>query len=195
DLPGHLYDASLETILSLPLGEKLFMQAAISPSIFTDGQNTSSDAFRLPGRLLFFWNCTEQLTLSGGVVYLDREDVGFLPSAGLIYKPSPDFRVEMLIPRPRVAWRYDADDTTEKWVYIVGEFGGGSWGVQRTSGANDVATLSDYRLLLGWELTREGGVGCRLEGGYVFNRSLEYISNRGDLDLPGTGLVRLALSY
>jgi hypothetical protein len=195
DLPGRLYDASVETVLSLPLTETLFMQAAISPSIFTDGQNTSGDALRLPGRLLFFWSCNDELTLSAGIVYLDRDDIGFLPSAGLIYKPSADWKIEMLIPRPRVAWRYSSDGDVSRWAYIVGELGGGSWAVERASATNDVATLSDYRLLLGWERVAQEGLGVRVEGGYVFNRALEYTSEIGNLDLPATALVRLALTY
>lgn len=195
DLPGQLYDGSIETVLSLPLRESLFMQAAISPSYFTDGQNLSGDAFRLPGRLLVFWNCTDTLTLSGGVVYLDREDVGFLPSAGLIYKPSEDWKYELIIPRPRIAWRYSTDGDVAQWAYVVGEFGGGSWAIERSSGIEDVATLSDYRLLLGWEQTRTDGIACRFEGGYVFNRSLEYLTDVGNRDLPATALVRFAVSY
>lgn len=195
DLPPQLYDASLEGVLSLPLGERLFMQAAAAPSFFTDGENTSSDAFRLPARLLFFYNCTDALTLSGGLVYLDREDLMFLPSVGLIYRHSPDLKAELLIPRPRVAWRYFSENGTDRWAYVVGELGGGSWGIERTSGLDDVATYSDYRLLLGTEQTGEGQWNWRFEGGLVFNRSLDYLRGPGDFDLPATGLVRVALSY
>ena len=195
DLPGQLYDASLETVVSLPLRETFFMQAAISPSIFTDAANTGGDAFRLPGRLLFFWTASDVLTLSAGVVYLDRDDVGFLPSAGLIYKPNDDWKFEMLIPRPRVAWRYSSDGDMSRWAYVVGEFGGGSWAIERAGGVDDVATLSDYRLMLGWEQTGSQGPYFRLEGGYVFSRTLDYSSNAGNLNLPATALVRFAVSY
>jgi len=195
DLPAQLYDLSLEAIISLPLAETLFLQTAISPSIFTDGQNSSSDAFRLPGRALVFWTASETLTLSAGVAYLDREDISWLPSVGLIYKPDSDLKVEMIIPRPRVAWKTWTDGDQADWAYVAGELGGGSWGVQRASGQNDVATLGDYRLLLGWERLTEGSVDLRFEVGMAFNRSLKYVSGGGNRDLPGTGLVRFALTY
>ena len=195
DLPSELYDASLEGVLSLPLSSRLFMQAAVAPSVFSDGRNSSRDGFRLPGRWLVFWNYSDRLTLSTGLVYLDRDDIGLLPAAGLIYKPTDDWRIELLIPRPRVAWRYASNGPKASWLYAVGEFGGGSWAIERASEVRDVATLSDYRLLLGWERIVEGGVDCRVEGGYVFNRSLEYQSLPGERDLPGTALVRFALSY
>lgn len=195
DLPAQLYDASLETVVSLPLIENWFVQGAVSPSFFTDGDNTSSDAFRLPARLLFFWRCTEQLTLSAGLAYLDREDLKFLPNAGLIYRPHDDFKMELMIPRPRVAWRISTDGTTDRWAYIVGELGGGSWGVRRAAGFNDVATYGDYRAMLGWEQLEQTGLDVRCEVGIVFSRSLEYVSSLGNRDLPATGLVRIALTY
>jgi hypothetical protein len=194
DLPSRLYDASFETILSLPVGEGVFMQAAISPSIFTDGEATA-DSFRIPGRLLFFYMCGDEIILSAGVVYLDREDVGFFPTAGVIFKPSEDFKAELMIPRPRVAWRYSCEGGVENWVYVVGEFGGGSWAVRRASGADDVATLSDWRALAGWERIVAGGATLRAEAGYVFNRTLEYTSTSNETSLAGTGLVRIGLTY
>lgn len=195
DLPAQLYDASVEAVFSMPIRDQWFLQAAVSPSLFTDGQNLSGDAFRLPSRLLVFWTCTDKLTLSGGIVYLDRENVSFLPSAGAIWKPSDDWRIEAIMPRPRVAWRYDHDTDRANWLYVVGEFGGGSWAIEPNTGLNDVATLTDYRCLLGWEQIRPQGLDLRLEGGLVFNRSLEYLSTGVDLSLPATGLVRLSLTY
>jgi hypothetical protein len=195
DLPSQLYDASLETVLSLPVGDAWFVQGAFSPSLFTDGQNVSGDALRLPGRLLVFWTCTESLTLSGGIVYLDRENVSILPAVGAIWKPNDDWRIEAIMPRPRVAWRYDHDDVRSSWLYLVGEFGGGSWAIERANGLDDVATLSDYRFLGGWERIQPEGIDYRVETGLVFNRSLEYSSTGADLDLPATALVRFALSY
>jgi hypothetical protein len=195
DLPPQLYDASLEAMFAMPVREGWFVQAAVSPSLFTDGQNLSGDAFRLPGRLLVFWSCTETVTLSGGVVYLDREDVSILPAFGVVWKPTEDWKIEAIMPRPRVAWRYDHDSSSERWLYLVGEFGGGSWAVERANGRDDVATVSDLRFLGGWELTRTEGAGCRVEGGLVFDRTLEYTSVPGEQDLPATGLVRFSLMF
>lgn len=195
DLPAQLYDGSIETVLSLPVRKNLFMQAAVSPSVFTDGKNTTADMYRFPARFLTFFSVTDHLTLSSGVVYLDRDNVKFLPSAGLIYKPNEDFKMELLIPRPKIAWRYTGDGITDSWVYIVGEFGGGSYAIRRASGVNDVATLTDYKAMLGWERLTTEGPALRFEGGYVFGRSVEYSSGIGDSDLAGTGVVRIGLTY
>lgn len=195
DLPSQLYDFSFETVGALPIGERWTLQAAIAPSFFTDSGNTGSDAFRLPGRALVFWKYSETLTLTGGVLYLDRDDVKAIPSAGVLWNPNEDWKFELAAPRPRIAWRFSHDESSAQWAYLVGEFGGGTWAIRRASGLNDVATLSDYRLMLGYERKWTSGRSWLVEAGYVFSRRLEYTSGLGDTDLPSTGLVRLGLTY
>lgn len=195
DLPAHLYDVSFETIGMLPIGERWFVQAAIAPSFFTDSQNTTQTAFRLPGRVLAFWKYSDTLTFTGGILYLDRDDVKAIPSAGLLWNPNEDWKVELAAPRPRVAWRFSHDEDSARWGYIVGEFGGGTWAIQRASGLNDVATLSDYRLMAGYEQKWTSGRTWLIEAGYVFSRTLEYTSTLGDTDLPSTALVRLGITF
>jgi hypothetical protein len=130
-----------------------------------------------------------------GVAYLDREDVAALPVAGIIYKPCDDVRYEMIFPRPRYARRFYQACDREDWWYIAGEFGGGSWSVERASGAHDVLTLNDWRLLLGVESKLNGGVGKKLEVGYVFARELEYKSSPTVFELDSAFLVRVGVTY
>jgi hypothetical protein len=171
------------------------LQAAIAPSVFTDSNNTGRHAFRLPGRALAFWKYSESLTLTGGVLYLDRDDVQAIPSAGVLWYPRDDWKFELVAPRPRIAWRFSQDDGSARWAYLVGEFGGGTWAIRRASGVHDVATLSDYRLMLGYERKWTSGRSWAAEAGYVFSRQSEYTSGIGDTDLPGAALVRLGATY
>lgn len=195
DMSARLYDVSFEAVGMLPIGERWFVQAAIAPSFFTDGKNTTSKAFRLPGRVLAFWKYSETLTIVGGILYLDRDDVKAIPSAGILWNPNEDWKFELAAPRPRIAWRFSHDDDSARWGYLVGEFGGGTWAIQRVSGLNDVATLSDYRLMAGYERKWTSGRTWLIEAGYVFSRTLEYTSKLGDTDLPSTCLVRLGLTF
>lgn len=195
DLPGQLYDVSFEVVGMLPIGERWFVQAAVAPSFYSDGDNTSTDAIRTPGRALAFWKYSDTLTFTGGVLYLDRDDVKAVPSAGLIWNPNEDWKFELAAPRPRIAWRFSHDDESDRWAYVVGEFGGGTWAIRRASGLNDVATLSDYRLMLGYERKWTSGRSWLAEAGYVFSRTLEYTSKLEDTDLPSTALVRLGLTF
>ena len=195
DLPGQLYDFSFEAVAMIPATEQVFFQLAIAPSFFSDLQNTSNGAFRLPGRLLGFWKYSETLMFNAGVFYLDRDDVKWLPVAGIVWNYSDDLKLELMAPRPRIAWRFSHADCDEHWAYVVGEFGGGTWAVQRASGVNDVATLQDYKLMLGVERKWDTVKSWWVEAGYVFNRRVEYTSGIGDSDLSSSGVARVGMSF
>jgi hypothetical protein len=190
-----LYDVSLEAVVMLPIGEKWFVQAAVAPSFYSDGDNTSSDAMRTPGRAFAFWKYSDTLTLTAGVLYLDRDDLQAIPSAGVLWNPNADWKFELAAPRPRIAWRFSHDDESDRWGYLVGEFGGGTWAIRRVSGLNDVATLSDYRLLAGYERKWASGRSWLVEAGFAFSRTLEYTSTPGEIELPSAALVRLGLTF
>ncbi len=198
-LPSQLYDVSVEARMYFPFGERWLTEFAISPGIFSDFQNLSADAYRVQGRALAFYRWSPQLQLVGGAIYLDRDDVLALPVAGLIWVPDPDLRLELMLPRPRVAVRYGGDDQHERWAYLAGEFGGiggGSYAVVREPiQFDDVVTYSDYRLLVGVEFKFPDGSGWRIEGGYIFSRQLQFQSEIGDTDLTNTLLLRAAMSF
>lgn len=195
DLPAQLYDVSFEVVGALPVGERWIVQVAVAPSFYSDADNTGPEAFRLPGRALTFWKYSDTLMLTGGVLYLDRDDVKAIPSAGLIWNPNENWKYELCAPRPRIAWRFSHDAESARWAYLVGEFGGGTWAIRRATGLADVATLSDYRLMVGYERKWISGKSWLAEAGYVFSRTLEYTSKLGDTDLPSTALVRLGITF
>jgi hypothetical protein len=195
DLSSPLYDASLDVSLWRPIGEAWMLQFGLAPSIFTDGQNTSSDALRILGRFMAYYRCSPELQFAGGFVYLDRKDIVALPAAGVIYTPREDVRYELMFPKPRVAWRQYFNSDFEQWVYVTGELGGGSWAVERSFGLDDIATYRDLRLVLGLERKGNMGASWYVEGGLVFARELEFDSNIGNGDLDDTAFVRAGLGF
>lgn len=195
DMPPRLYDLSLDVSLYRPVGEQWLLQFAVAPGFYTDGDNTSSDALRIPARLMAFYTTAGGMQVVGGVLYLDREDVPFLPALGVIYQPREDLRYEIMFPKPRISWRQHAGPEWEQWVYASGELGGGSWAVRRTTGVDDVATYGDLRLVVGVERKRATGPGWFVEGGYVFNRELEFDSNVGNVEFGDTAFLRIGGSY
>ncbi len=101
DVPGHLYDVSVEFTAGMPLGDDWILMGAVSPSVFSDFSAHPGDSFRLPVRLLAFYKWSEALTIAGGILYLDRKDVGLLPAVGLSYKPSDTFNMDLWFPARR----------------------------------------------------------------------------------------------
>lgn len=103
DLPGQLYNLSVDFLMVRPIGRNWMLHLAIAPGLNTDFNNVSSDSLRVMGRGLAFYNWSPALQLVGGVVYLDRDDIPLLPAAGLVYTPNEDTKIEVMFPRPRVA--------------------------------------------------------------------------------------------
>ena len=195
DLPPRLFDFSLDTTVYLPLNDRWTVQASAAPSVFTDLQ-TTTNAFRMVGRGLVFYRWSPELQLAGGFLYLGRKDITALPAAGFVYTPNEDVKLDIMFPKPRAAYRYTHDESRERWVYVTGELGGGSWAVRRVSGADDVATYRDFQLLVGIEHKEPDTLNWQLEGGYVFSRQVEYLSAPGAFTkLPATAVLRVVLSF
>ncbi|MCA9024977.1 MAG: hypothetical protein KDA86_07170 [Planctomycetaceae bacterium] len=195
DLPSQLYDVTIEMRMYWPFGDRWLGEFAIAPGLFTDFQNTTGDAIRIVGRAVGYYRWSPDLQLAIGAAYLDRQDVAALPVAGLVWTPTQDDRVELLIPRPRFAHRFRNDPSQERWIYVAGEFGGGSWGIERTNGTNDIATYRDFRLITGIEFKFTDRSDWRVEGGYVFGREVEYLSNVGNYQPRNTTMIRAALTF
>ena len=196
DLPENLYDHWIEFRWLKKLNDRWAFDLAVTPSYFTDYENTSSDAVRITGRAIAMWTYTPELQLAMGVVYLDREDIVALPGVGAIWTPNDDYKVELLFPRPRIL-RKLASSTPEKtrWAYLAGEFGGGSWAIDRSNGTPDVFTYSALRLLVGYESKQKSGFAPRIEAGYIFNRKVEYQSGVGDFDPDDAVMLRVGGSF
>ncbi len=195
DLPSQTYDGGLEIDFGLPLNDRWTIAGALIPSLFTDGKNTSDGAFRVPARVLAFYKATNALTFAGGVGYYARENVGIVPLVGLIYAPDDCYKLELMIPRPKISWRYSGDRDNGRWLYLAGDFGGGSWAFQRNNGVNDVVSYSDLRGLLGIELVQKEGLNWYLEGGFVWSRKLEFRSGLGDRDLGPSAVISGGFSF
>jgi len=195
DMPARLYDLSLELALWRPVSENWMLQFTIAPSLFTDGQNTTSDALRIIGRVMGYYTYSETCQIALGLVYLDREDLPVLPAFGVVYQPREDLKYELMFPKPRLAWRQYANADFEQWVYVTGELGGQSWAIERVSGADDIATYRDLRVVLGLERNLSTGPSWKVEGGIVFARELEYESGIGNLSPTNTAFLRVGGSF
>lgn len=195
DLPSDLYSVWVELQYMKKLSPRWALQFAVAPGLYTDFEEVDSDAVRITGRALAFYGLSQQTQIAFGVVYLDRENVSALPAVGLIHQPSESVRYEVIFPRPRALFRVKKTATGEGWLYLAGEFGGGSWSIQRESGASDVVTYGDLRFIAGYEWRNGDKRKVFVEGGWVFEREVEYDSGLGDFDPNQTGLIRAGVSF
>ncbi|MFO0870096.1 MAG: hypothetical protein U0935_14290 [Pirellulales bacterium] len=197
DLPPDLYETYVDFMWVPKITSRLLGILAVAPAVYSDFEAGSPNGFRWTGKALLRWDIQpDQLQLMGGVLYLNREDIRVLPAGGVIWRPNPDADYELIFPRPKLGRRLRFTNDSEDWIYLAGEFGGNSFAITREDGSPDVATLRDWRVMLGVERRRNGGAGYRFEVGYVFSRSVEYLhSSTPDFYPDNTLMVRLVGAF
>ncbi len=194
-LPARAFDLTLDFRWICPLGENWMLDVAVTPGLHSDFEQETSQAFRLPGRLIAVWEQTPWLKWLLGLTYLDRDDVQFLPVVGMVWTPDECHRLELAVPKPRYAYCYWRDGQASRWWYVAGEFGGGSWAVERPSGQVDVLNYYDIRLMVGWEHKSKTSWNAFVEAGYVFGRNVDYLNGSGDFEPDDAAMVRAGIVF
>ena len=200
DLPARVYDAEVTFRHLRKFGNGPWaMNVAVTLGHYSDFEKSDADAFRVTGQALAVYESSPATQWIFGAAYINRKDLSVVPIVGVIHQPTPDIKYEAVLPRPRIAMRLPGDalgSNTQRWVYLAGEFGGGIWSIQRpTSLTQDLLTYNDYRVLLGIERKRTGGLSHHLEIGYVFGRELQFSSATPDVELNDSLFVRAGLTY
>jgi hypothetical protein len=208
DLPPRAYGAYLDFTWRPQFTQILGAELAVRPGVYSDFEAVNIDSIRIQGRGLLFLNLTPHLQLAIGAAYLDRVNIKMLPAGGLIWTPNDHARYEIIFPRPKLAhYWFTSFANTEWWAYLAGEYGGGSWTIERISGADDQIDLNDFRVMGGLEFRPapaiDGGARPLLrksvvyfEAGYVFDRKIVYSRGMPDeFGLPDTFMVRGGIGY
>lgn len=195
DVPARLYDATLDVRHLRQLTERLGMDVAVTTGAYGDYEHSRAGMVRVSGRGLAAWQWRPTTQLVLGVAYFNRGNLKLLPVGGVIWQPNDDWRIEALVPQPRIARRVIAGADREWWFYLAGEVGGGVWAVDRADGSGDLLSLTDFRLRLGLERFVLAGFKTWLETGYVFGRTLSYRSLDQTIVLSDALLLRAGLAY
>jgi hypothetical protein len=165
-----------------------------TPCINGDYAFINSKTWRFQARAIGIWTCNCTTQLLAGVAFIDRENIQFLPVAGLIWTPDQVWNFDLVVPRPRISRQLAVNWKREWRAYLGGEFGGNSFSILRTTGDQDVATYQDLRVVLGIERKKYRGRSFYLEAGVVFARKLEYASGTPSID-PGPSAMFQSGSY
>jgi len=191
DMPPRLFDFHMGYHLQDSFGPAFRYDMAVQVGAYSDFEGSARDGVRTTGHGIGYYRCQDWIEFVFGVDYLGREDIRILPVGGAILRPHDGLRLELVFPKPKIAARVDSSGN---WLTLSGELGGGTWAVERMSGVDDLATYHDLRLSIGVEKIEESGdeAGGKsgFDVGFVFDRSLEYGSGVGDLDLPDTFMIR-----
>ena len=199
DVPPHVQDFALDLEHIRPFDEHWVGIFDVTIGEFADDHSfNTGDAFRVTGNGTAIYVFSPELKGVLGVAYINRVNEQFLPIVGVDWKPSDDADYQLVFPSTRLAWRLGSSPVPgqdEHWLYLAGDFGGGVWAVQRTSGVEDKLDITDWRVSVGLEHKVIGGLSERVEIGYVFQRKNEYFSNHEEVHLGDTVLARVGVTY
>lgn len=194
DLPARTYDAYLDTAWYPHITPWLSAQVGVRVGAYTDFNTFNTQSIRVMGRGLGVIGLTPKLQIAAGVVYIDRLLIKLFPAGGLIWTPHADARYEFLFPNPRLSRRLTTIGNTDLWLYGYGEYGGGSWTIQRTS-MNDQFDYNDIRFGGGLETFGYRGLHGFFDVAYSFNREVLYRSGTPNFYPSDTVMLRAGLEY
>jgi hypothetical protein len=195
DLPGQLYDAYLDLSWYPRPFEWFGAELGFRTGVWSDFDNVGSDSVRFLGRGLAVISVSPQLDVLIGVVYLDRMDVQILPAGGFHYRPNDVWDMYIVFPNPKIRRRFRSLGNTDWWWYVAGEYGGGSWTVNR-SGLDDRIDYNDIRFVTGLEWELPNKVRGHVEVGYVFDREILFESGMpNNADLNDTVMIRAGIDF
>ena len=136
------------------------------------------------------------MTLKAGVNYIDRVRFKLLPAGGILWTPNEYTRFDLFFPRPKLAQYLTTVGNSDVWWYLAGEYGGGSWTVERAGGFTDRVDINDIRVMIGFEWNNSSGVTGMFEAGYVFDREIVYVRTPGlSTSLADSFMLRAGLSF
>lgn len=195
-LPSELFSAQINTRLIQPINDVWGFDVAVTPGFFSDFDSGKNNGFRVTGHGIATYYHSDEWQFAFGAMYLGREDVQVLPAGGVVWNLSEASKIELLMPKPRVAQRVRADENSEQWMYTAFElFGGNSWEITRPDDSYDTFTYRDFRFLLGFENRMHHICSGVFEIGYVFARKLEFKRDPTILEPGGTLLLRCGSAY
>lgn len=196
DLPSRAFSAYLASDFISDTRRQLGIETSVTVGVYTDFKNVSSDSLRVTGVGLGWVRVNPYTTMKLGIEYFDRVDIKLLPAFGFFMQPNNDLKLDLYFPRPKVTHRLPRFGNYDVWAYAGGEYGGGSWTIERMGGFDDQVDINDVRAFLGFEWTGPRGVTGFFEGGYVFNREMLYRSAPAiELDNPDTFMLRTGIAF
>jgi hypothetical protein len=202
DLPSRAYSAFLDSLWRSDPNLFFGGEAGVRVGIFSDFDTLNSDSLRVMGQGLLRLRVTPTVTARGGVIYVNRNRIKMIPAGGILWQPNPQTRFDIYFPQPKLAQYLTTLGNQDVWWYVAGEYGGGSWTVNRaTNDLSERVDINDIRVILGleWgpqEWFREGRRLGFIEAAWVTEREIRYAQSVADnISLRDTFMLRAGFGY
>jgi hypothetical protein len=203
DLPESLHDFSIGLAWMRRINDRWIARFMLNGAFASDMDNTSSDGWQIRAGGFALFRPNERWSWAFGALATGRNDVPVIPAVGVIWEPSSEFKVNLMMPNPRVSFLLAESSTRQHWGYVGGGLSGGTWAYDRDSGLEERLTYREFRLVLGWESIpprppgtfRTTGTRLNTEVGYVFGREFEFDRVGADISLADALLLRTGISF
>ncbi|SFI74512.1 hypothetical protein SAMN05421753_1126 [Planctomicrobium piriforme] len=196
DLPGSVYRLGLDMVLRTPTVNGWTMELGFDPSIASDFRSSlNRDAVLLDAHAVAFWQINPKWTIAAGVLYWDRVDNILLPYAGVIWTPNDIWELRLIFPKPRISAFLGTPMGVPTWLYVGAEYHVEAYQVKPKLFAEDTRVqLADWRVTGGLKF-ETGWLTSFIEGGYVFDRQVDYKSIGSDFDVDNGFIGRIGFRY
>ncbi len=206
DMPPRTYDGYLDAAWNPVVVPNSFSaELDASVGVYSDFSQITSQSVRVMGKGMAVIAIPDtNLTMKLGAWYINREKIKLLPAGGLVWKPSPVTRFDILFPNPKFTQQLTTTPGgVEWWWYLSADYGGGVWTIKRAASAThpeenqiDLVDYDDIRVALGVDFKRPAGVTGFFEGGYACQRELNYASGLpSSFDPNGAFYVHAGVSF
>ena len=200
NLPGQLYSAYVNALWQPQLTPQIGADLNLRIGVYSDFDTVTFDSIRFLGRALGVLQITPNSSFKLGVEYLDRVDVKLLPAVGFFWQPDEFTILDLYFPRPRISRYWTTWGNNEIWWHVGGEYGGGSWTIDRirppNQGATDQIDINDIRVFVGVDWNRLDRLDGIFEVGYVFDREVVVRNHPLEsTELDDTFMIRLGVKY
>lgn len=180
DLPPQVYGLAAALEAEFRVNQCFSVRATLIPGLYTDFNNLTGRAFRMPAQVVGAYGISDRLVLVGGVMYTGQPSLSILPVAGVIWTPEDVWRLELTFPRARVVRRLDGGLSVYGLLGLQGE----TYAVRSNDG-NDLLQYRDIRFGFGAEWNTPATVRFFFEAGVAFARRIEFENQPGTNVDPG----------
>lgn len=186
-LPGSAFRFGIDFEVETPSAGPISWTFGITPSLNTDfDASPGSASFQLDGRGMVVLRADQYWSIVLGAAYWDRVDDRVIPYAGVVYRD--DFwEWRIMYPETTVSVFLGNGPAGAAWMYARAEYHVEGYEVRTTTGTDEVE-LEDYRAVLGVR-TDNGYSSWFIEGGWVFEREIDYASAINPAFNPNTGFI------
>jgi opacity protein-like surface antigen len=176
-VPQSIYTLSLTPGIGYHLNDQWTFAAGVGPRFYRV-DSTDSQSIGIGGQVGATYICRPNLAFSFGLGVNPDRDIPVLPGGGLRWNFAQQFTLNLMFPRAEIDYRPGSKLTlfagfaSEFTIFRAGENLGDKIGLSQFN--SGLGTYRDFHAAVGADYRIMGDLFASLEGGYSFDRQIDY---------------------